>query len=332
VTQWSSTTDRGAVDGPTGAVRFIVRQLSPLRVRLLVIALLVALPMMVLFAYSTRQQSELDRDRAEEAVQRAAHLIAEYEDRLIAGFRPLLAVVAGAEDARGPACRDYLDGIVGADDSLVSLTVSAPDATVVCSGGRESSTGTDLEGLRDEAARSEFAVGEYRLRPGGGPGVLPIAYSPVQGEDRGYVVVALVNAGWVLDAVQAAGFGAAGRVSVVGPGSQILARYRSVTTGARRLTSLSGCRTTPSSARRSSSHSGSWWRWSLPCSSLCSWGRWWLGSWWNDPFATWPQPPAGSGREISTCGSQLGEGESWRIWRRRSTPWSTASRMTCSAS
>ena len=218
-------TQRDERHGRRRVQHFIAHQLSPLRVRLLVIALLVALPLLVLFAYSTREQHELDQERAEQAVERAAYLIAQNEDRLIAGIRPLLAVIAGADAVRGPGCTDYLDTIVNADSSLVSITVSAPDGTVVCAGGRASLGRTELDDIRDGARRRGFVVGEYRLRPGGGTGVLPIGYSPLEGEGRGDLVVALVDAGWVLKAARQAGFDDGDRLSVVGPGSEVLARY-----------------------------------------------------------------------------------------------------------
>jgi predicted ester cyclase len=188
----------------------ILKWLSNLRVRfllLVVLALLPALGLLILTASEQRDQAvELERRGA----RGLANLAAEDQERLIENARQLLIVLAGLPEIRaaGPECDQLLAALVNDFPQYANLGVIAPNGSVACSGispprGINLSSRSDIQGVFETG---EFTVGEYETGGVTGRPVLNAAY-PIRSDNGNvtsvvYAALDLANFGEFASASQ----------------------------------------------------------------------------------------------------------------------------------
>ena len=158
----------------------ILKWLSNLRVRFLLLVVLALLPALGLLLLTASEQRDQAVALERQGARRLASLAAADQERLIENARQLLIVLAGLPEvqAAGPSCDGLLAALVQDFPQYANLGVIAPDGRVACSGispprGINLSSRSDIQGV---LATGEFTVGEYETGGVTGRPVLNIAY------------------------------------------------------------------------------------------------------------------------------------------------------------
>ena len=142
--------------------------LSSLRVRLLFLVVLAALPALGLQLYTASRQRELAVDEAKEDARRLAALAAADNGRLIEGTRQLLVVLARLPEVRGgnpEVCETLLADLKNQFPLYANLGVIAPDGNLACSAvpPAEPTNLGDRGYFRRAVETRDFVVGEYQI-------------------------------------------------------------------------------------------------------------------------------------------------------------------------
>jgi len=157
--------------------------LSNLRVRFLLLVLAALLPALVLLIVSANEQRDQAVDAAQEDAARLASLAAADQQRLIAGTRQLLVVLALLPEVQtdSPACDGLLADLLAQFPLYANLGVISPDGTLVCSAVAPPGPVNlaDREYFQGAVQTMDFSVGQYQTGRVTGKPVLNCGYPVV---------------------------------------------------------------------------------------------------------------------------------------------------------
>ncbi|MDR7419798.1 MAG: HD domain-containing phosphohydrolase [Armatimonadota bacterium] len=200
-----------------------------LRVRVLLVVLLAAAPVMGLLTYAYLDARRAAARTVEESAHRLARLAALEHERLIAGTRYLLFALANEVRYRGAdVCVPFFAGLKERYAYYANVGVVGLDGRVVCSGipTRGPVHLGDRSYFKQAIATHDFAVGEYQIGRFTGRAVLAFGFPVV--DDAG-AVTAVVFAGldlsWLNRAAAEAALPAGTTVTVIDRNGVILAQF-----------------------------------------------------------------------------------------------------------
>lgn len=141
-----------------------------MRVRLLGIVLLAALPALVFVVYTSLQQRQLVRKNAERQVRGVVQDMVRFHGQLIRQARQLLVLLAEIPEirqSRNQECSALFSDLVQGHQEISNLGLADPQGKIICSARptRESITLADRPYFREALETREVVVGDYQLNP-----------------------------------------------------------------------------------------------------------------------------------------------------------------------
>ncbi|MBI2918670.1 MAG: PAS domain-containing protein [Chloroflexi bacterium] len=204
---------------------------SSLRVRLLLLAVLAAVPLTVLLVYNAREDRNQKIAELHKEAQQLVRLAAGQHRRAIQDGRSLLAMLAAQEEVYGDnltACASVLTNTLSRVPGYNIVALAGPDGNVLCSGFPLSGplNVADRPYFQEVYATGGTVAGPYVLGRATGKTSLPVAQPVVDdaGRTKG-VIFAGIDAAWLESFVLVAGLPDGASVSLVGADGTILAAY-----------------------------------------------------------------------------------------------------------
>lgn len=141
--------------------------LSSLRLRLLALVLLAAIPALGLILYSASEQRQLAIAEAEKNVLRLAHLAVDNQARLVEGTHQLMAALAQLPEVRegGAACHALLADLVAQYSFYTGLSAARPNGDIYCSSLPldQPRNVADRPYIQQALQTGNFAASEYQV-------------------------------------------------------------------------------------------------------------------------------------------------------------------------
>jgi diguanylate cyclase (GGDEF)-like protein len=142
--------------------------LFKLRVRLILLALIGAIPALALIGYISLQQRQLASEDAQESALAIAQQIASQQERSIESTRALLTLLARVPQVRNYTaadCQDFLTNLLAQSSQYTNLGVIAPNGTVVCSALPMQAPVDVSDRIYFQRAQKtrNFAIGRYQI-------------------------------------------------------------------------------------------------------------------------------------------------------------------------
>jgi putative nucleotidyltransferase with HDIG domain len=204
---------------------------SQLRIRLLVLALLAALPPLVILSLSINNQRTQARRMALDQALGLARVVALGQDRVIEEMDQLLAVAALVPEVRShdrKTCSSFLSSLLKKDPYTANLGVIEPDGYIYCSALpiTEPIYAGDRAYFQRAIASHGFAVGDYIIGRITGIPSINFGYPMYDQNDHlvGVVFVAL-DLQWLTNLASEAQLPQGSTVTIIDPKGMVLARY-----------------------------------------------------------------------------------------------------------
>lgn len=204
---------------------------SSLRVRLLLLVLLSALPALGLTLYSGIEQRRLAANAAQQDTLRTARLAANSQQALIEGAHQLLislSQVPQVQSGEGNACQSFLSGLIKQYPNYAVFSVAQTDGSIFCTSSSDSHPVNiaDRSYFQQVLKTSQFVIGDYITDRITGKAVLPFAY-PVFDSSGSLerVLVAALDLSWVNQLASAINLPPQSSLLIVDNDGTILARY-----------------------------------------------------------------------------------------------------------
>lgn len=175
----------------------MTRFFSSLRVRLLIVVLLSALPALGLILYSGMEQRRLTAEEAKINALRLTRLAANNQEALIEGAHQLLLALSQLPQIRQPdlnSCGSFLASLQKQYPNYTALNLVQPDGTIICNSVPNSQeiNIADHDYFQHALQTKGFVIGNFSLGPSTHKMVLPFTY-PVFSVDGQVESVLLVT-------------------------------------------------------------------------------------------------------------------------------------------
>jgi|GEM_PF-1688690 len=181
------------------------RLFAGIRIRLIILVLLAALPAFVLVTYDAAEQRQHELEEAQKNALLFASRMVSDQDELLQSSRALLAAFAQAhqiQDKDAGPCNEIMAASLAENPAYANLYVADTGGTVFCS-ALPSGLGVsmaDRDYFQGALASSTYAMSKYQLGRASGKPSMAIGYPfrDDQGKVAG-VVAASTNLGWFLE-------------------------------------------------------------------------------------------------------------------------------------
>lgn len=204
--------------------------LSSLRLRLLALVLLAAIPALGLILYSASEQRQLAIVEAEKNVLRLAHLAVDNQARLVEGTHQLMVALAQLPEVRegGAACHALLADLVAQYSFYTGLSAARPNGDIYCSSLPldQPRNVADRPYIQQALQTGNFAASEYQVGRLTGKPVLSLAYPVLdQAGQIQAVLVAALDLAWLNQFAAEAQLPAGAAFILMDAHGTIMARY-----------------------------------------------------------------------------------------------------------
>ncbi len=204
---------------------------SNLRVRLLGIVLLAAIPALLFVVYTSLEHRRLVKKNAEQKVLDVVQDMVRFHGQLVRQTRQLLVLlteIPEVRQSRAQSCSALFSDLVQDNPEMLNLGLTDPEGNIICSGRptRQDTNLAERPSFQAALKTRQVVVGDYQLNPATDKPSLGLArslWSPA-GELQGVLFVSL-DLGWVQKFMSSAPLPEKGVVNVVNDQGVILTRW-----------------------------------------------------------------------------------------------------------